>query len=192
MGSADDFMDAENEDADISVVLADQAKQDYQIKSPLSTPVLLKGLFKILTEEPNEKRYYETLPSEEEFETKLEKSPKDVELWIEYAISQLPPLTFASLELRSSNNLHKTLNVLSRALKNNRFSPSLWNFYMEFYVRRGKENDIRRMFDQALGFLKNDMDFCWRYYTWESEYLGKRKILNHMLVELVQGIFFSS
>ena len=52
---------------------------------------------------------------------------------------------------------------------------------MEFYVRRGKENDVRRLFEQALGFLNQDVDFCWRYYSWEKEIQGKKKILNIML-----------
>lgn len=168
-------------------ILAELEKSDFQIKPPLSCPIMLDGLLKIITEEPPEKRYYEVLPSEEEFERKLEKSPKDINLWIEYGIFELPALNFDSLELRTSNNLHKTLNVLSRALKNDRYSSSLWNFYMEFYVRRGKEKDIRRMFEQALGFLNDDFDFCWRYYTWETEVAGRRKILSHMLTLLAQG-----
>lgn len=160
---------------------------DIQIDLPTSMPILLQGLYKMLSEEASDKRYYEGLPSEVEFEKRLDKSPHDVQLWIDYAISQLPPLSLHSLELKSSNNLHKLLNVLSKALKHNRFSASLWNLYMEFYVRRGKEKDIRRMFDQALGFLKNDIDFCWRYYSWEKEMTGRRNILNLMLSQLVQG-----
>jgi hypothetical protein len=190
MGSCEESFDS-NADISLNSLKANVADLNFQIDLPISTPILLEELYKMLTEDSSDKRYYESLSSEEEYEKKVEKSPKDVQLWIEYAISQIPQLTRDSLELRSSNNLHKLLNVLSKALKNNRFSASLWNLYMEFYVRRGKEKDIRRMFDQAIGFLKNDMGFSWRYYVWEKDLPGKKKILNHMLTHLVQGMFLA-
>ena len=157
-------------------------------KSPIAYPIRLEGLQqRVNGEDHNQSRYYETASSSTEAEKALAKSPKNVSGWIDYAVSGLPALNYASLDAHSSN-VHKSLNALSQALHSNRFSSPLWHFYLELYVRRGKQDDIRRLFRQAIGFLPNDMDLWWRFYCWEKVFSSKKEILHDMLKELVKGI----
>ncbi|KAJ3407684.1 Zinc finger C3H1 domain-containing protein, partial [Chytridiales sp. JEL 0842] len=123
-------------------------------------PILLQGLQKLVSgEEVKSGRYYEASFSDEEYEIILKKDVSNVTVWINYAADNLPEdLTMDTLN-KPSNNLNKSLNILSKALEKNRSSEELWNFFLELYVRRGSDTDVREVFEEAIGFLprKNDI-----------------------------------
>lgn len=157
-------------------------------KAPLSFPIKIEGLQKlVLGDDTSVTRYYDSPPTAETFEEMVKKTPTNTAAWLNYAIFMLPSdLSYETLE-KKSTNVHKTLNILSRALRLNRFSYQLWYLYMEIYSRRGKEEDIRRLFKQALSFIPNDLELWWRFYTWETTFVAKREILDQMLIELTRN-----
>ncbi|KAI9355425.1 hypothetical protein DFJ73DRAFT_279440 [Zopfochytrium polystomum] len=137
---------------------------------PPNHRILLRGLSKLLRgEEVQSGRYYEVTSTDDEYEGLLKKSPDNIGLWVNYAAASLPsPLTTESLT-KMSTNLNKALHILSRALQFNRDSETLWNFYLELFVRRGAVREIREVFEQAIGFLPLSADLWWRYLVWEED-----------------------
>jgi tetratricopeptide (TPR) repeat protein len=164
-----------------------QAKADAALRLPHKYSIKLQGLQKMLRGKADDaSRYYDSQTTESEFEAIVKKNPSDTQTWLKYAISLLPKLTHESLE-KESNNLHKSLNILSRALRLNRFSFQLWYLYMELYIWRGKPEHVRKIFQQALAFIPNDLDIWWRYLTWESDNKAKKEILGKLMVEALKN-----
>ena len=88
----------QNDDFSIAHVLSELKKTDFDFNPPLSCPILLEGLMKLITGEQYDRRYFDVFASDEEFEKKLGKCPSDVNLWINYAIAVLPQLSLYTLE----------------------------------------------------------------------------------------------
>ncbi|KAI8800283.1 hypothetical protein BJ742DRAFT_881110 [Cladochytrium replicatum] len=130
-------------------------------------PIFLSGLQKLADgETPTSGRYYHVSLSEASYVELLTAQPHNIPQWLNYAALLLPPgLTAETLD-RPSGNLNRALKVLAQALQHNRNSEEIWNFYLEVYVRRGRPDDIREVFEQAVGFAKG-WSCWWRYACWE-------------------------
>jgi hypothetical protein len=148
-------------------------------------PIMLQGLAKLVAgEEIEVGRYYEASATEEEYEAMVKKDPTNVKVWINFATAGLPAKVKMEDLNGGGNNLNKSLNVLSQALERNRYSEDLWNFFLEFYPRRGSENEVREVFEDAVGFLPTSPGIWWRYYIWETMIDRKEVILSRMLVSV--------
>ncbi|TPX71389.1 hypothetical protein SpCBS45565_g01178 [Spizellomyces sp. 'palustris'] len=154
---------------------------------PPRVPVLISGIQKNANgENLKSGRYFQASISEEDSEMLVARSPRTVENWVNYAIEALPDLTNNELE-KSSGNLNKVLNILSRALQANRSSEVLWEFYLELFCRRGKEEDVRESFEQALQFLPKSLQLGWRWFLWETASARKEAVLKRMINALISG-----
>ena len=179
--------DDDEDETEEALSVKSQAKADAALKLPPKYSIKIQGLQKMLRGKSEDTaRYYDSQTTESEFESIIKKNPSDTQSWLKYAISLLPKLTQESLE-KESNNLHKSLNILSRALRLNRFSFQLWYLYTELYVWRGKPEHVRKIFKQALAFIPNDLDIWWRYYSWEAEHKFKKELLGKLMIELLKN-----
>lgn len=146
--------------------------------------ILNMGLKHLLEKEKIKNvRYFELSLDEDEYEKRLKKNPNDIELWIRFTKSVLPPEISINNFNKLGSKLDKALNVLSRSLEVNQKSYPLWNLYMEIYLRRAADdsNDIKEIFEQGLTIIPKAVWFWWMYYDWENDIDNKLNILSRML-----------
>ncbi|KAJ3384786.1 Zinc finger C3H1 domain-containing protein [Lobulomyces angularis] len=159
------------------------------IKELYRHPIMSLWAEKLISDvDPNKyQRYYEDTESTIDYAKRVELKPEDELAWIEYAISELPPTMATALSKgltdldcitretfqQQSSNMNKALNILARGLKRNRNSVAIWGLYLEMILRRGKAEQVRNAFHQALGNeekpdgLVRQVDFFWwRFYLW--------------------------
>lgn len=121
-------------------------------------------------------RYFQSLSNIADFEESVLHKPNEPQLWINYA-SHL-----------YSINAGSTLQILARGLENNRTSTELWMFYCELYLKVECDESVRRVFNQATGFV-NDITLWWRWLTWERSSSMKLDILEKMYHMVCKGVF---
>ncbi|KAJ3220043.1 Zinc finger C3H1 domain-containing protein, partial [Clydaea vesicula] len=137
------------------------------IKELYRHPIMSLWAEKLISDvDPNKyQRYYEDTESTIDYAKRVELKPEDELAWIEYAISELPPTMATALSKgltdldcitretfqQQSSNMNKALNILARGLKRNRNSVAIWGLYLEMILRRGKAEQVRNAFHQALG-----------------------------------------
>ncbi|TPX59149.1 hypothetical protein PhCBS80983_g02652 [Powellomyces hirtus] len=149
-------------------------------------PVLIDGLRKILDKDQTRLgRYFQESRSEQELEEVVIKHPRNAEAWIEYAAATIPAdLTYEDIS-KTSTQLNKPLNVLSRALQANRKSEAIWDFYLEIYCRCGSESDTRETFQQAVHFVPVGITLWWRWYLWETDRKAKAAVVEKMAISFL-------
>ncbi|KAJ3180998.1 Zinc finger C3H1 domain-containing protein [Geranomyces variabilis] len=154
---------------------------------PPATPILVSGVRAIIDKDkPKHARYYQSgVLSEEDLQAAALADPKSVSAWVEYAVSVLPANLALNDLAPGTPLLDKPLNVLSRALQENRDSEELWSFYMELYGRVGTCADARESFEQAVRFVKSGWSLWWRWCLWEKETAAKIEVMQKMVAAIV-------
>lgn len=140
------------------------------------------GLFDLLEKKKlKQERYFNQEMEPEEYEELLKDNEGDIELWIKYAVSVLPPEINKDNIGKLNNKLDKALNILSRALDQNHDSSTIWNLYMDLYIQREDTESIREMFEQLIYIIPKEPWCWWLFLNWEILYNNKLLILEKML-----------
>ncbi|KAJ3163577.1 Zinc finger C3H1 domain-containing protein [Geranomyces michiganensis] len=160
---------------------------------PPAEPILVNGLRALIDKEkPKHARYYKSgVLSEDDLQAAALANPKNVSAWVEYAVSVLPANLALNDLAPGTPLLNKPLNVLSRALQENRDAEELWAFYMELYGRVGTRSDARETFEQAVRFVKGGWTMWWRWCSWEKEVAAKIDIMHKMVAAILAGSYES-
>ncbi|KAI9326409.1 hypothetical protein BDR26DRAFT_135396 [Obelidium mucronatum] len=151
---------------------------------PPSQAIFLQGLQSAVDgEKPKVERYYDIPLAAQDYESMIARDPTNIHLRIEYAASLLPsgPLSTKEL-LKTHKGISEAINILGEALQANRESEDLWICYLELYMKRAGEEDVRDMFEQGIGFLPGSLVLWWRYFVWEIEFERKEKVGRRMLI----------
>ena len=151
----------------------DGVEEDLELANLIDFPVVMLEVMKRLlspasqTEKKSSTRYFEEGSKEQDYEAKTQTHPQDIDLWISYSLSVFPT---SSQQVPDAPTLNKSMNVLCKGLQQNRSSSRLWKIYLEFYLRRGKADDVRNLFLQSLseGFCPDSNDIWWRFFVWEK------------------------
>jgi hypothetical protein len=167
------------------------SESNNEIKSyenPKINDCINLGLFNLLEKEIiKQDRYFNQELTSEKYENLLSKNCNDIELWIKYAVSVLPPEITKDNINKLNTKLDNSLHILSRALDQVHDSSALWNLYMDLYIKR-ESNDIsiREIFEQLINIIPNEQWCWWLFLNWENVYEKKLIILNDMLKNFIK------
>lgn len=132
----------------------------------------------LASEQLKRSRYYQASQTEEDYERTVKERPQDVNVWIAYAISVLPSLKYEDYENMQAAKLDRALNILARALAQNRLEEKIWTLYLELYNRRVSYD--RKRVEEALTYLPFSLAIWWKWVSWESSE-RKEEVLLAML-----------
>ncbi|OUM68289.1 hypothetical protein PIROE2DRAFT_58166 [Piromyces sp. E2] len=145
------------------------------------------GLYSILEKEKiKQDRYFNKEISSDEYEKLLSKNNNDIELWIKYAVSVLPPEINKDNIGKLNAKLDKSLNILSRALDQNNDSSAIWNLYMDLLIQREETDSIREIFEQLIFIIPKEPWCAWLFLSWEKIYQNKIIILKKMFSNFIK------
>uniref|UniRef100_A0A8C9F9U5 Zinc finger C3H1-type containing n=1 Tax=Pavo cristatus TaxID=9049 RepID=A0A8C9F9U5_PAVCR len=97
---------------------------------------------------PDDIRYFTSETDDiSNLETSVQENPCNVQLWIKLAYKYLN-----QNEGSSSECLDSTLNVLARALENNKENPEIWCHYLRLFSKRGTKEEIQEMCETAVEY----------------------------------------
>ncbi|ORX55516.1 hypothetical protein BCR36DRAFT_281775 [Piromyces finnis] len=161
-------------------------EEKYDDKLKINNSINL-GFYSLLEKEKIQRdRYFNKEISSNEYEKLLNKNSKDVELWIKYAVSLLPPEINKENIGKLNTKFDKALNILSRALDQNNDSSAIWNLYMDLYVHREDAESIREIFEQLIFIIPREPWCGWSFLSWEKIYQNKIIILKKMLNNFIK------
>jgi len=144
------------------------------------------GFFELLEKKKlKQERYFNQEITPEEYEELLKKNEGDIELWIKYAVSVLPPEMNKDNIGKLNSKFDKALNILSRALDQNHDSSTIWNLYMDLFIQREDDESIREMFEQLINLIPKEQWCWWLFLNWEPLYKNKLLILENMLKNFI-------
>ncbi|KAJ3066826.1 Zinc finger C3H1 domain-containing protein [Podochytrium sp. JEL0797] len=151
--------------------------------TPLSQVASLQGLDDLLTGAKKSKfvRIHEAPLDEQRYKDLIALEPLNVERRIQYAESLLPDSMSLKELLRTHKGITPCVNVLAEALPTNRDSEDLWLMYVELYMKRAGDQDVRDIFEQGVAFVPESLALWWRYFVWETAFEAKEKVLKRML-----------
>ncbi|KAJ3114317.1 Zinc finger C3H1 domain-containing protein [Physocladia obscura] len=153
---------------------------------PTNQPIFLKGIQRVCDgEKAKFERYFEIPLEESEHKAMIERDPKNVSLRISYAHSLLPSMLSAKEFRKTNKDIVACIDVLVEAVEQINNSEELWMFYIELYMRRAKDDDVRDIFEQGLGFIPNCVAFWWRFFLWEIDVDAKETLLKRMLFKFL-------
>ncbi|KNE62047.1 hypothetical protein, variant [Allomyces macrogynus ATCC 38327] len=113
-------------------------------------------------------RYWSYILDEAEYEDQLKAHPHNVELWLDYAMSTLPPhANEDALHSAANKQYHRTLSILQRGLQENPTSYDLWPIYLDLLLRKESVEHVRETFEQAVKHLPTHWSVWWMYAQWE-------------------------
>ncbi|KAJ3371877.1 Zinc finger C3H1 domain-containing protein [Allomyces arbusculus] len=113
-------------------------------------------------------RYWSYILDEAEYEDQLKGHPHNVELWLDYAISTLPPhANEDAVHSATNKQYHRTLSILRRGLQENPTSYDLWPIYLDLLLRKESVEHVRETFEQAVKHLPTHWSVWWMYAQWE-------------------------
>ncbi|KNE63042.1 hypothetical protein AMAG_18946 [Allomyces macrogynus ATCC 38327] len=113
-------------------------------------------------------RYWSYILEEAEYEDQLKTHSHNVELWLDYAMSTLPPhANEDAVHSATNKQYHRTLSILQRGLQENPTSYDLWPIYLDLLLRKESVEHVRETFEQAVKHLPTHWSVWWMYAQWE-------------------------
>ncbi|XP_075713071.1 zinc finger C3H1 domain-containing protein isoform X2 [Rhinoderma darwinii] len=115
-------------------------------------------------------------------EASVLENPQDIQLWIKLAYRCL-----SQNEGTLSECLDSALNILSRALEQNRDNPEIWSHYLKLFSQRGSRDEIQEMCEIAVEYAPSYQTW-WTFLTLENSFDGKDQVCSRTLQYLVQQV----
>uniref|UniRef100_A0A8C0AVX2 Zinc finger C3H1-type containing n=1 Tax=Buteo japonicus TaxID=224669 RepID=A0A8C0AVX2_9AVES len=130
---------------------------------------------------PDDVRYFTSETDDiSNLEASVQENPCDVQLWIKLAYKYLN-----QNEGSSSECLDSTLNVLARALENNKENPEIWCHYLRLFSKRGTKEEIQEMCETAVEYAPS-YQIWWTFLNLENSFDGKDYVCGRMLQFLME------
>ncbi|NXJ03515.1 ZC3H1 protein, partial [Odontophorus gujanensis] len=130
---------------------------------------------------PDDIRYFTSETDDiSNLEASVQENPCNVQLWIKLAYKYLN-----QNEGSSSECLDSTLNVLARALENNKENPEIWCHYLRLFSKRGTKEEIQEMCETAVEYAPS-YQIWWTFLNLESSFDGKDYVCGRMLQFLME------
>ncbi|XP_023794734.1 zinc finger C3H1 domain-containing protein [Cyanistes caeruleus] len=130
---------------------------------------------------PDDVRYFTSETDDiSNLEASVQENPCDVQLWIKLAYKYLN-----QNEGSSSECLDSTLNVLARALENNKENPEIWCHYLRLFSKRGTKEEIQEMCETAVAYAPS-YQIWWTFLNLENSFDGKDYVCGRMLQFLME------
>ncbi|XP_053924082.1 zinc finger C3H1 domain-containing protein isoform X2 [Cuculus canorus] len=130
---------------------------------------------------PDDVRYFTSETDDiANLEASVQENPCNVQLWIKLAYKYLN-----QNEGSSSECLDSTLNVLARALENNKENPEIWCHYLRLFSKRGTKEEIQEMCETAVEYAPC-YQIWWTFLNLENSFDGKDYVCGRMLQFLME------
>ncbi|NXA33685.1 ZC3H1 protein, partial [Eudromia elegans] len=131
---------------------------------------------------PDDVRYFTSETDDiSNLEASVQENPCDVQLWIKLAYKYLN-----QNEGSSSECLDSALNVLARALENNKENPEIWCHYLRLFSKRGTKEEVQEMCETAVEYAPS-YQIWWTFLNLENSFDGKDYVCGRMLQFLMEG-----
>uniref|UniRef100_A0A4X2KHN1 Zinc finger C3H1-type containing n=1 Tax=Vombatus ursinus TaxID=29139 RepID=A0A4X2KHN1_VOMUR len=131
---------------------------------------------------PDDVRYFTNETDDiSNLEASVLENPSDVQLWIKLAYKYLN-----QNEGSSSECLDAALNVLARALENNKENSEIWCHYLRLFSKRGTKEEVQEMCETAVEYAPN-YQIWWTFLNLETTFDGKDYVCGRMLQFLMEA-----
>ncbi|XP_039721956.1 zinc finger C3H1 domain-containing protein isoform X2 [Pteropus medius] len=130
---------------------------------------------------PDDVRYFTNETDDiANLEASVLENPSHVQLWLKLAYKYLN-----QNEGLCSESLDSALNVLARALENNKDNPEIWCHYLRLFSKRGTKEEVQEMCETAVEYAPDYQSF-WTFLHLESTFEEKDYVCERM-VEFLMG-----
>ncbi|XP_029420110.1 zinc finger C3H1 domain-containing protein isoform X2 [Nannospalax galili] len=130
---------------------------------------------------PDDVRYFTSETDDiANLEASVLENPSHVQLWLKLAYKCLN-----QDEGLCSESLDSALNVLARALENNKDNPEIWCHYLRLFSKRGTKEEVQEMCETAVEYAPDYQSF-WTFLHLESTFEEKDYVCERM-VEFLMG-----
>uniref|UniRef100_A0A7M4EI30 Zinc finger C3H1-type containing n=1 Tax=Crocodylus porosus TaxID=8502 RepID=A0A7M4EI30_CROPO len=130
---------------------------------------------------PDDVRYFTNETDDiSNLEASVLENPCDVQLWVKLAYKYLN-----QSEGSSSECLDSALNVLARALENNKENPEIWCHYLKLFSKRGTKEEVQEMCETAVEYAPT-YQIWWTFLSLETSFDGKDYVCGRMLQFLME------
>ncbi|KAH0616685.1 hypothetical protein JD844_027990 [Phrynosoma platyrhinos] len=130
---------------------------------------------------PDDVRYFTNETDDiSNLEASVLENPFNVQLWIKLAYKYLN-----QNEGSSSECLDSALNVLARALENNKENSEIWCHYLKLFSKRGTMEEVQEMCETAVEYAPT-YKIWWTFLNLESSFDGKDYVCGRMLQFLTE------
>ncbi|XP_059582074.1 zinc finger C3H1 domain-containing protein isoform X3 [Alligator mississippiensis] len=130
---------------------------------------------------PDDVRYFTNETDDiSNLEASVLENPRDVQLWVKLAYKYLN-----QSEGSSSECLDSALNVLARALENNKENPEIWCHYLKLFSKRGTKEEVQEMCETAVEYAPT-YQIWWTFLSLETSFDGKDYVCGRMLQFLME------
>uniref|UniRef100_A0A671DY82 Zinc finger C3H1-type containing n=1 Tax=Rhinolophus ferrumequinum TaxID=59479 RepID=A0A671DY82_RHIFE len=131
---------------------------------------------------PDDVRYFTNETDDiANLEASVLENPSHVQLWLKLAYKYLN-----QNEGLCSESLDSALNVLARALENNKDNPEIWCHYLRLFSKRGTKEEVQEMCETAVEYAPDYQSF-WTFLHLESTFEEKDYVCERM-VEFLMGV----
>ncbi|XP_073183875.1 zinc finger C3H1 domain-containing protein isoform X4 [Lepidochelys kempii] len=147
---------------------------------PVEHKANVRALDAVVT--PDDVRYFTNETDDiSNLEASVLENPCDVQLWIKLAYKYL-----SQNEGSSSECLDSALNVLARALENNKENPEIWCHYLKLFSKRGTKEEVQEMCETAVEYAPT-YQIWWTFLNLENSFDGKDYVCGRMLQFLMES-----
>ncbi|KAM7328174.1 zinc finger C3H1 domain-containing protein [Alexandromys fortis] len=130
---------------------------------------------------PDDVRYFTSDTDDiANLEASVLENPSHVQLWLKLAYKCLN-----QNEGLCSESLDSALNVLARALENNKDNPEIWCHYLRLFSKRGTKEEVQEMCETAVEYAPDYQSF-WTFLHLESTFEEKDYVCERM-VQFLMG-----
>ncbi|KAM9229981.1 zinc finger C3H1 domain-containing protein [Dugong dugon] len=130
---------------------------------------------------PDDVRYFTNETDDiANLEASVLENPSHVQLWLKLAYKYLN-----QNEGLCSESLDSALNVLARALENNKDNPEIWCHYLRLFSKRGTKEEVQEMCETAVEYAPDYRSF-WTFLHLESTFEEKDYVCERMM-EFLMG-----
>lgn len=125
---------------------------------------------------PDDVRYFTSETDDiANLEASVLENPSHVQLWLKLAYKYLN-----QKEGLCSESLDSALNVLARALENNKDNPEIWCHYLRLFSKRGTKEEVQEMCETAIEYAPDYQSF-WTFLHLENTFEEKDYVCQRMV-----------
>ncbi|XP_053263313.1 zinc finger C3H1 domain-containing protein isoform X2 [Podarcis raffonei] len=166
-------------DSDISSE-EEQSSGPIKYAPAVQNRINLPALDAVVT--PDDVRYFTNETDDiSNLEASVLENPYNVQLWIKLAYKYLN-----QNEGSSSERLDSALNVLARALENNKENSEVWCHYLKLFSKRGIKEEVQEMCETAVEYAPT-YKIWWTFLNLENSFDGKDYVCGRMLQFLMES-----
>ncbi|ERE88325.1 zinc finger C3H1 domain-containing protein [Cricetulus griseus] len=168
---------------DLSLIGCSETSTDEEVASATAfrpeNQINVPALDTVVT--PDDVRYFTSETDDiANLEASVLENPSHVQLWLKLAYKCLN-----QNEGLCSESLDSALNVLARALENNKDNPEIWCHYLRLFSKRGTKEEVQEMCETAIEYAPDYQSF-WTFLHLESTFEEKDYVCERM-VQFLMG-----